>query len=41
MAYEVLMTQKAADDIEDIYAYIAFDLEQPIYALRLVNKIRQ
>lgn len=40
-AYAIHYTAEAAEDLTDIYAYIAFDLQAPDAAKGQVNRIRQ
>ena len=39
MSYAVFYTARAREDLEEIYAYIAFSLQEPVTAGRLYNDI--
>lgn len=39
MSYDVFYTAKARDDMEEIYEYIAFSLQEPVTAGKLYNII--
>ena len=39
MSYDVFYTAKARDDMEEIYEYIAFSLQEPVTAGKLYNSI--
>lgn len=39
-SHQVLMTQKAAQDLKNIYSYIADDLREPSIAKKLTDKIK-
>lgn len=40
-AYKILYSPEAVSDIENIYSYIAFELQVPETALSQVNRIRK
>lgn len=39
--YEVLLTEPAAEDLEDIARYISIELKDSVAALKLIQKIRK
>ncbi len=39
MSYDIFYTAKAREDLEEIYEYIAFNLQEPMTAGKLYNNI--
>lgn len=38
--YDVFLNDKALEDLEDIYRYISFSINEPLVAKRIINKIK-